>query len=638
MSDNATLQGNTVELQAILEAVNALPEAGETLPDLIADEPETMGQRACLARAAQLRDIQFVPVADLVCLSNTYAAGTTVTGIPYSSTRLTDNFIGFNVSLHTFMTALKNPKSVLYTKHSDETLAKTWYGMNCSVYVSWCLDMLYHNATALLPFLDTMEEIAVDNMRLCDAPVASLENGGTVGHCTLITGIERDRTGAIRYVTISHCNSIKTIDGEKRYTYAERMTYEDFIADYINAQGYKIFRFKRLWDAVYEPSEYIPLFDEPEQSIVYSDLNTTLGDKATINAGELITLNPMTTSGYTGIKLYRDGAEIGSYSVGDVELSDLTAGKYEAVLEPEGANSRTSFIVDEAVVTKEGTRYLFSSALGTPVRVVFKNSAGYTLHAVDLTEEDVRNGYKDITYSDGAADHICVPCKNDFGFVVARCEYTVTPETNIPTAYQEVEYIGVVGGQYIDTGVLASNYQDGITYTMKGNCAGIPVSGSTCYMFGALSGGVRTGNVALGTSGDGVNANILLLCGSASGTIRMATFYYNADFELVLTASSNVEDTSMYLNGAACTRQAYVTTAAMPAANIWLFGCNGIATNRGYLGKCYSFTMTDTSGNAIRNYVPCYRKSDNVVGMYDTVSGTFFTNAGTGSFTAGPEV
>lgn len=634
----SNLQNNTTGLQAILAAVNALPEAGEPLPDLIADEPETMGQRACLARAAQLRDIKFTPVADLVCISNTYAAGTTVTGIPYSSTRLTDNFIGFNVSLHTFMTALHNPKSVLYTKHSDETLAKTWYGMNCSVYVSWCLDMLYHNATALLPFMDTMEEIAVDNMRLCDAPVASTNNGGTVGHCTLITGIERDKNGTIQYVTISHCNAIKTIDGEKRYTYAERMTYADFVADYITAQGYKIFRFRRLWDAVYEPSEYIALFDEPEREIAYSDLNTTLGDKATFNVGASVTLNPLVTAGYTAIKLYKDGAEVGSYSVGDVELSDLTAGEYVAVLEPEGDNSRTSFIVEDATVTKEGTRYYFSAALGTPIRVVFKNSAGYTLHAVDLTAEDVRNGYKDITYTDGAADHICVPCKNDYGFVVARCAYTETPETNIPTAYQEVEYIGVVGGQYIDTGVLASDHQDGITYTMRGNASGIPVTTQTCYMFGALSGGVRTGNVALGTSSGSTDAYISLLCGSSSGVMRQAGFNYNTDFELVLTASSNVSDTSMYLNGTACTRQSYVTTAAMPAANIWLFGCNGIATNRGYLGKCSSFTMADAEGNAIRNFVPCYRKSDSVVGLYDTVSGAFFTNAGTGSFTAGPEV
>lgn len=37
-------------------------------------------------------------------------------------------------------------------------------------------------------------------------------------------------------------------------------------------------------------------------------------------------------------------------------------------------------------------------------------------------------------------------------------------------------------------------------------------------------------------------------------------------------------------------------------------------------------------------YVPCYRKADNVVGFYDAVNSAFYTNDGSGSFTAGPDV
>lgn len=40
----------------------------------------------------------------------------------------------------------------------------------------------------------------------------------------------------------------------------------------------------------------------------------------------------------------------------------------------------------------------------------------------------------------------------------------------------------------------------------------------------------------------------------------------------------------------------------------------------------------------VGDFIPAIRNSDNVVGMYDTVSGTFFTNAGTGDFTAGTPV
>lgn len=38
------------------------------------------------------------------------------------------------------------------------------------------------------------------------------------------------------------------------------------------------------------------------------------------------------------------------------------------------------------------------------------------------------------------------------------------------------------------------------------------------------------------------------------------------------------------------------------------------------------------NGTLIQNLIPCIRKSDNKPGMYDTVSKTFYTNAGTGEF------
>lgn len=37
----------------------------------------------------------------------------------------------------------------------------------------------------------------------------------------------------------------------------------------------------------------------------------------------------------------------------------------------------------------------------------------------------------------------------------------------------------------------------------------------------------------------------------------------------------------------------------------------------------------------IRKFVPCYRKSDNVAGLYDVVNNVFYTNSGTGEFVKG---
>lgn len=56
-----------------------------------------------------------------------------------------------------------------------------------------------------------------------------------------------------------------------------------------------------------------------------------------------------------------------------------------------------------------------------------------------------------------------------------------------------------------------------------------------------------------------------------------------------------------------------------------------------YKGKLF-YCKIRINGVLVRDLVPAKRDSDNVVGMYDTVSDTFFTNQGTGEFIPGPEV
>jgi hypothetical protein len=54
--------------------------------------------------------------------------------------------------------------------------------------------------------------------------------------------------------------------------------------------------------------------------------------------------------------------------------------------------------------------------------------------------------------------------------------------------------------------------------------------------------------------------------------------------------------------------------------------------NRWYYVKIYE-------GNTqIRDLVPCYRKADTVIWMYDLINGVFYTNAGSGAFTKGSDV
>ena len=53
--------------------------------------------------------------------------------------------------------------------------------------------------------------------------------------------------------------------------------------------------------------------------------------------------------------------------------------------------------------------------------------------------------------------------------------------------------------------------------------------------------------------------------------------------------------------------------------------------------KLYRFTLYENE-QTVRDYVPCYRKSDNEVGLYDLVNKTFLTHSGEGTFDAGPDI
>lgn len=55
--------------------------------------------------------------------------------------------------------------------------------------------------------------------------------------------------------------------------------------------------------------------------------------------------------------------------------------------------------------------------------------------------------------------------------------------------------------------------------------------------------------------------------------------------------------------------------------------------------KIYMYIVRLYDGSTmVREFIPCYRKSDSIVGMYDTVSKTFFTTTGTDPYVAGPDV
>lgn len=64
---------------------------------------------------------------------------------------------------------------------------------------------------------------------------------------------------------------------------------------------------------------------------------------------------------------------------------------------------------------------------------------------------------------------------------------------------------------------------------------------------------------------------------------------------------------------------------------------NGNNVGDAGLLELYSFKVYEND-TLLKNYVPCYRTSDDVIGLYETIDGVFYTNGGTGNFSKGEDL
>lgn len=192
----------------------------------------------------------------------------------------------------------------------------------------------------------------------------------------------------------------------------------------------------------------------------------------------------------------------------------------------------------------------------------------------------------------------------------------------LPNEYQELRYIAVNGTQYIDTNWVPTN----------NTLFKIKVLHATGYMWGSGS-YPRLAAVH--------NTNSITIYNTTNATDGIYTFSQATDaisnIETYST-SDNTTDTYVALNGEETRNNVAAETSFNTALHMligaWQYNASTVRYGN---GKIY-YAMAEVEGIKVFELIPCYRKSDGVIGMYDLVSGTLFTNAGTGTFTMGPEV
>lgn len=181
----------------------------------------------------------------------------------------------------------------------------------------------------------------------------------------------------------------------------------------------------------------------------------------------------------------------------------------------------------------------------------------------------------------------------------------------LPGEYRRVEYLQTPGGgTYINSGITMSedlvfeiDFQ--LTEVMQSKYFMGEYSGTSFYLY-ASAGSIPYFQTAFGAG------------------YRNTTIFADTDRHKFVYSFSNGK--AIVKNG-----DDVIWDRAIESMSTRSILVAGATNNSGIPVKTYSSKMIK-NGVVIQNLIPCVRKSDSKPGMYDTVSKTFYTNAGSGEF------
>ena len=210
-------------------------------------------------------------------------------------------------------------------------------------------------------------------------------------------------------------------------------------------------------------------------------------------------------------------------------------------------------------------------------------------------------------------------------------------EKQVYPAYQQVEYIQSSWTQYIDTGYTPNknvkvelDFAYTNTSTRQQRLFWVHSSSTSSFTFDIyINGSGRYGWSA--TNGDSGNW-WYINTGVTVDTNRHTVIHSNTQTQILTNW------TSIYNN----TRTGYITTNNDALWPIPLFAWYNFTQNPNWYSlfasaKIYSCKIWNWT-TLVRDLIPCYRKPDNVIWLFDKVNNQFYANAGTGTFTKWADV
>lgn len=397
---------------------------------LIHDIPANQGVCNALNKARLVAEVAWSPLKPIPsCYASPYMPCIGQKGLPYSLAQKVNGYVGMDVSFYSFVTAVNNPRSVMYT---EDLRHAPYYGFDCAPYYGSVCSMsiwyalgikatYFTSSISSIPELEKKSALGADSIKLCDVLWES-------GHVVMIYDIGRDCTGAIQKVSIFETTRRSQLDS-KILDYS----FDEFVERWTQ-NGWVIYRpkdlSKNIGPDLIDQSYFGNLSCTVMPPIMNVDLCTNHGDRVSYLVGDSVVINILDNScQYSHLDLVKDGLIYQSVGINnkdsigslqDVVFSNLPYGSYYACLRGEkGVSNITSFEIIDVNVTfvnkgNELTVY-FSSENATPEFLAFVNSYESPHFCHVFSSEQLNCGSATVPLSED--DYLKVFFKGEYGRV-----------------------------------------------------------------------------------------------------------------------------------------------------------------------------------------------------------------------------
>lgn len=195
----------------------------------------------------------------------------------------------------------------------------------------------------------------------------------------------------------------------------------------------------------------------------------------------------------------------------------------------------------------------------------------------------------------------------------------------IPNIYQELDYIESVGGQ----GIIV-NYKPVSTDKIQSTFEMTKLNVTSCLW---CARGSTTGTNSL-TSFYISNSGVRCDYGTSATMTNIGALVVNTKHILLMNGNK------WYLDGTLKTQMTAQTFTAGGKIRLFSSYTNGESSGLGNYAyiKLYDFKVWNKDDELQVHLIPCVRKSDNIIGLYDMINGTFYTNIGSGAFSKGSNI